>query len=63
MKSYLPDSCVAVVYPEEPAVTEYLYFKQDGIVTTMANWLHGQLPIDEIEQLRCEIVIPHESSM
>ena len=62
MKEYMLDFCVTVIYPEDPAETEYLYYEQDGIFTTMVNWLHGQMSMEEIEQLSCEILIPQESS-
>lgn len=62
MKEYMPDFCVTVIYPEEPNEKEYLYYEQDGMLTTMINWLHGQMDMYEIEQLVCEIVVP-ESSM
>ena len=63
VKEYMPDFCVTVIYPENPAETEYLYYEQDGMMTTIVNWLHGQVSIDVIEQLVCEIVIPQESSI
>ena len=63
VKEYMPDFSVTVIFPEDPAETEYLYYEQDGMMTTMVNWLHGQMPIDVIEQLVCEIAIPHESSI
>ena len=63
MKEYMPDFCVTVIYPEDPEETEYLYYEQDGLFTTMVNWLHGQMFMEEIEQLRCEILIPQESNM
>ncbi|MBQ8232519.1 MAG: hypothetical protein IJZ34_11420 [Lachnospiraceae bacterium] len=63
MKEYMPDFCVTVIYPEEPAETEYLYYEQDGMFTTMVNWLHGQMSMEEIEHLECEILIPQESSI
>ena len=63
MKEYMPDFCVTIIYPEDPAETEYLYYEQDGMFTTMVNWLHGQMSIEEIEQLGCEILIPQESNM
>ena len=59
----MPDFCVTVIYPEEPEETEYLYYEQDGMFTTMSNWLHGQMSVEEIEQLVCEILIPQESNM
>ena len=63
MKEYMPDFCVTVIYPEDPAETEYLYYEQDGMFSTMVNWLHGQMSVEEIEQLGCEILIPQESNM
>ena len=63
MKEYMPDFCVTVIYLEDSAETEYLYYEQDGMFTTMANWLHGQMSMEEIEQLACEILIPQESSI
>ena len=45
---------------EFSAEKEYLYFEQDGMVVTMANWLSGRMSIDAIEQLKCKIVIPHD---
>ena len=38
------------VSPEDPEETEYLYYEQDGMMTTMVNWLHGQMSNEEIEQ-------------
>ena len=63
IKEYMPDFCVTVIYPENPAEKEYLYYEQDGMMTTMINWLHGKMPIDVIEQLACEILIPQESNV
>ena len=63
MKEYMPDFCVTVIYPENLVATEYLYYEQDGMMTTMVNWLHGKIPIDMIEQLACELVIPQESNV
>ena len=62
LQAYMPDFSVTVVFEGEPENTEYLFFEQDGMVLTMANWLKGRMSIDAIEQLRCEIVIPRESN-
>lgn len=62
MKGYMPDFAVTVVYEGDSDNTEYIYYEQDGFVTTIANWLNGRLSIGDIEQLKCEIVIPHESN-
>lgn len=37
---------------------DYLYYEQDGFVATLANWLNGRLSMDQIEQLRCELIMP-----
>lgn len=58
MQGYIPDFSVTVVYESDSDNTDYIYFEQDGFVITMANWLNGRLSMDEVEQLRCEIVIP-----
>lgn len=63
VKEYMPDFCVTVIYPENLAEKEYLYYEQDGMMTAMVNWLHGKMPIDMIEQLACELVIPQESNV
>lgn len=37
---------------------EYLYYEQDGFVNTLANWLNGRLSMEQIEQLKCELIMP-----
>lgn len=34
---------------------DFLYFEQDGMVITLANWLNGRVPLNLIEQMRCSI--------
>lgn len=63
VKEYMPDFSVTVIYSEDSADKEYLYYEQDEMMTTMFIWLHGRMVIDEIEQLVCEIVIPYESNI
>lgn len=60
-KMFMPDFAVTVVYEGDIESKEWLYYEQDGFVTTLANWLNGRLPVEQIEQLRCEIVIPQQS--
>ena len=62
MQGYMPDFSVTVVHEADSDNTDYICYGRDGFVITMANWLNGRLSIDEIEQLECEIVIPHESN-
>nr|WP_294485161.1 hypothetical protein [uncultured Anaerosporobacter sp.] len=59
-KLFMPDFAVAVIYEGELDSKEWLYYEQDGFVVTLANWLNGRLPVEQIEQLRCEIVIPQQ---
>ena len=54
----MPDVLVTVVYEANADRTEYIYFEQDGMVATLYNWLNGRLSISQIENLKCEIVIP-----
>lgn len=49
-----------IQYEADSDNTDYIYFEQDGFVVTMANWLKGRLSMDEVEQLKCEIVIPSQ---
>ena len=60
-KLFMPDFAVTVVYEGDIESKEWLYYEQDGFVVTLANWLNGRLPVEHIEQLRCEIVIPQQS--
>lgn len=59
-KLFMPDFAVSVIYEGEIDSKEWLYYEQDGFVVTLANWLNGRLPVEQIEQLRCEIVIPQK---
>lgn len=59
-KLFMPDFAVTVIYEGEIESKEWLYYEQDGFVVTLANWLNGRLSVEQIEQLRCEIVIPQK---
>ena len=51
---FMPDFDVTVVYEGEIASESWMYYEQDGILITLANWLNGRMPIDAIEKLeRC----------
>lgn len=52
-KMFMPDYSVTVIFEGE----SYIYYEQDGMVITLANWLNGRLPISEIEQLKCKIIV------
>ena len=57
---FMPDVSVTVVYEVNADRTEYIYFEQDGMVATLYNWLNGRLSISQIENLKCEIVVPED---
>lgn len=59
-KMFMPDFAVTVIYEGDIEGKEWIYYEQDGFVITLANWLNGRLPVEQIEQLRCEIVIPQQ---
>ena len=54
---FMPDFDVTVVYEGEIASETWMYYEQDGILITLANWLNGRMPIDAIEKLECYIEI------
>lgn len=59
-KLFMPDFAVTVIYEGDIEGKDWIYYEQDECVVTLANWLNGRLPIEQIEQLRCEIVIPQQ---
>lgn len=59
-KLFMPDFAVTVIYEGDIESKDWIYYEQDGLVVTLANWLNGRLPVEQIEQLRCEIVIPQQ---
>jgi len=54
---FMPDFDVTVVYEGVIASESWMYYEQDGILITLANWLNGRMPIDAIEKLECYIEI------
>ncbi len=61
-KMFMPDFAVTVIYESESNGEEWIYFEQDGFVTTMANWLSGRMSVEQIEQLWCEIIMPDNNN-
>lgn len=59
-KLFMPDFAVTVIYEGDLEGKDWIYYEQDGFVVTLANWLNGRLPVEQIEQLRCEIVMPQK---
>ena len=59
-KLFMPDFAVTVIYEGDIESKDWIYYEQDGFVVALANWLNGRLPVEQIEQLRCEIVIPQQ---
>lgn len=56
-KMFMPDFDVTVLYEGEVDSGSWLYYEQDGIVITLANWLNGRLQIEAIERLECVLKI------
>ncbi len=56
---YLPDFAITVV--KEEGQEEWIYYEQDGFVTTLANYLHGKTDLGHLEQLSCFIRMPEKS--
>lgn len=59
-KLFMPDFAVTVIYEGDIESKGWIYYEQDGFVITLANWLNGRLQVEQIEQLRCEIMIPQQ---
>ena len=51
-KLFMPDFVVTVISEGNIENKEWIYYEQDGFVVTLANWLNGRLPVDQIEQLK-----------
>lgn len=61
-QAYLPDFSVTVIKEmeeEEIKEGEWIYYKQDGFIITLENYLNGKKDISWIEQLSCYISIPN----
>ena len=65
-KDFLPDFSVTAVYQGRDADPgDWLYYEQDGMVVTMANFMHGRperLGIDQIGELDCEILVGQQAT-
>lgn len=60
MQGYMPELLITVVLEGKLERPDHIYLGRGGMVATMTNWLRGRLAVDEIEQLRCKIVIPDD---
>lgn len=56
-KMFMPDFDVTVLYEGEVDAGTWMYYEQDGIVITLANWLNGRMQIEAIEKLECVLKI------
>lgn len=63
---FMPDFDVTVLYEgdvsDAPEPVDYMYFEQDGIVITLANWLNGRMQIEAIEKMACVLRIANETN-
>lgn len=55
---FLPDYSVTVIYEGRKPDAEWLYYENDGFTVTVGNWLNGRMPMEQIEQLSCELILP-----
>lgn len=62
-KMFMPDFAVTVLYETDSSCEEWLYFEQGGFVATLANWMKGSMPVEQIEQLWCELIIPETNNI
>ena len=61
-KIFMPDFDVTVIH--EGKVTgqaDTLFYKPDGIISTLDEWLGGSIDMDRLEQLWCELIIPENN--
>lgn len=54
-QEYLPDFAVTVIYEEDSEGSDYLYYEQDEMIISLANWLNARVPLEEIQKLQCEL--------
>lgn len=52
---YEPDFDLILVYGFD-GEDNYLYWEQDGIAVTLANFFHGTYTIDQINAMHCELL-------
>lgn len=55
-QAYLPDFSITVL--KEEGEEEWIYYEQDGFLITLANWLHGKIETERLEQMPCFICKP-----
>ncbi|NCC44162.1 MAG: hypothetical protein EOM18_11440 [Clostridia bacterium] len=59
---FMPDFDVTVLYEGEVDAGTWMYYEQDGIVITLANWLNGRMQIEAIERLECVLKIANTTN-
>ena len=55
---FMSDFDITIVYEGKAETQNWLYYKQDGMVVSLNNWLRGKLSCKQLEQLECELVVP-----
>lgn len=57
---YSPDFSIAIVCDaDDDGPESYLYWEQDGMIVTLANYLHGRgCTIASISEMACELHMP-----
>ena len=59
---FMPNFDVTVLYEGEVDAGTWMYYEQDGIVITLANWLNGRMQIEAIERLECVLKIANATN-
>ena len=59
---FMPDFDVTVLFEGEVDAGTWMYYEQDGIVITLANWLNGRMQIEAIERLECVLKIANATN-
>ena len=57
-QEYLPDFSIMII--RETGQEGWLYFEQDGMIVSLANFMLGRMDIEELGALDCILRIPDE---
>lgn len=57
-QEYLPDFSITII--RETGQEGWLYFEQDGMLVSLANFMAGKCSMEEIQNMECILHIPKE---
>lgn len=58
-QEYLPDFSITII--RETGQDGWLYFEQDGMIVSLANFMSGRMCMEELWNLECILRIPEEN--